>query len=115
MFTQRTVVAEETVMRNLLLCALVIQAVPGDVVAETIGLVCENARREYRVYFDSELNTVRAESTFYRVLVVEKAEEKLMEVGLTVNDGPTFRLHIRPYKKMEYFSESQLFQTDECR
>lgn len=32
-----------------------------------------------------------------------------------VNDGPTFRAHFLPHKKIEFFSGNQLVQTDGCR
>lgn len=95
--------------------ALAISVSSGAASAETISLVCENPRREYLVSYDPALNTVHADDTLYRVLAVEETPDRLVVVGLTVKDGPTFRLHIRPYKKMELLAGSQLIQTDGCR
>ena len=106
---------EKATMRSILLAAMAIPAVTGEALAETLSLVCENPRQEYLVSYDPAKSTVHANDTLYRVLAVEETPERLVVVGLTVNDGPTFRLHIRPYKKMEFFSGSQLFQTDGCR
>lgn len=102
-------------MRVILLAALVVPAISGEVLADTISMVCENPRREYHVTYHPALGAVYADETLYRVLAVEETPERLVVVGLTVNDGPTYRLHIRPYKKMELFSGSQLIQTDGCR
>ncbi len=63
--------------------------------SDELTLICESARREYLVSFRAYTNTFRANNTYYRVLAVERDEERLVVVGLTVNDGPTFRAHFR--------------------
>lgn len=78
-------------------------------------MICENSRREYVVKFDKSWPSLIADTTQYQVLAVENTIERLVIVGLTVEDGPTFRAHFRPYMKMEFFIESQLIQTDGCR
>lgn len=82
--------------------------------AGILSMVCENPRREYVVRFDEGMQTFTADATPYRILAIEKTAERLVIVGLTINDGPTFRAHFRPYKKMEYFADSQIIQTDGC-
>jgi hypothetical protein len=83
--------------------------------ASTHQMICENSRREYVVKLDDSFNHFHADDTAYKVLAVERTDEKFIVVGLTVNGGPTFRAHFRPYKKMEFFADNQLFQTDGCR
>jgi len=90
-------------------------AFPAPAKAAKLKMVCENPRREYVLTFDEAANTVFADETQYRVLAVEKTKSRLLVTGLTVNDGPTFRAHFRPYKKIEFFSDNQLTQTDGCR
>lgn len=102
-------------MKYSLFAALAFSVTVGMASAETVNLICENPRREYLVSYDPSLSTVHANDTLYRVLAVDETPDRLVVVGLTVNDGPTFRLHIRPYKKMELFAGSRLIQTDGCR
>jgi len=83
-------------------------------------LACENARREYVIAYKggplpSVYATAEGGDTPYEVLAVEETKDRHIVTGLTLNDGSTYRLHLRPYKKMEYFVDSQLFQTDGCR
>lgn len=99
-------------MRNALLLTL-FSVAPA--MAETIEMVCENPGREYVVVFDTDQNTVYANDTLYQVLAVERTSDRFVVVGVTVNNGPTFRLHLHPYKKMELYVDNQLFQTDGCR
>jgi hypothetical protein len=80
-----------------------------------IGMVCENPRREYQVTYEEGSGSFKADETHYRVLAVERSADRYIVVGLTVEDGPTFRAHFFPYKKMEFFADSQLMQTDGCR
>lgn len=90
-------------------------AFPAPAKAAKLKMICENPRREYVLTFDEAANTVFADETRYRVLAVERTKSWLLVTGLTVNDGPTFRAHFRPYKKIEFFSDNQLTQTDGCR
>lgn len=102
-------------MRLTFLAVAFFAQLPQIATAEALELICENPRREYHVVYDRSFGTVKAGDTSYNVLAVEETAERLVVVGLTVNDGPAFRLHIRPYKKMELFAGSQLIQTDGCR
>ncbi|OJY34633.1 MAG: hypothetical protein BGP11_16115 [Rhodobacterales bacterium 65-51] len=103
-------------MRAQLLCLLLsLGTTPSVAQADFQTLICENPRQEYVVKYDLATKQVLASETAYRVLAVEQAGERLVMVGLTTGDGPTFRLQIRPYKKIEFFSDSQLIQTDGCR
>ena len=80
-----------------------------------LTMICENLRREYQVTYDVTAGTLHADDTQYRILLKEETVDRLVIVGLTVNDGPTFRAHFRPYKKVEFFADNQLSQTDGCR
>ncbi|SNS83944.1 hypothetical protein [Antarctobacter heliothermus] len=97
--------------------ALIIAAVQAS--ADTYQLICENPLREYTVSFsDGDINIQLGTpdgTTLYRVLAVEETTERHVVVALTVNDGPTARLSLRPYLRMEYWSGNELFQTDACR
>jgi hypothetical protein len=88
--------------------------------ANIVELVCENPRREYLITykggpFASVYATAEDGDTHYKVLAVEETKDRHVVTGLTLNDGPTYRLHLRPYKKIEYFVDNQLVQTDGCR
>lgn len=80
-----------------------------------LTMICENFRQEYTVRFDRHMNSFKADSTDYKILAVEDTSERLVVVGLTVNGGPTFRAHFRSYKKIEFYTDNQLYQTDGCR
>lgn len=95
-------------LSSVFLCGTQVGATP-------IEMVCENPHREYILNYDPEFGTVYANETAYHILAVENTAERLVVAGVTVADGPTFRLHIRPYKKLEFFSGNQLTQTDGCK
>lgn len=98
---------------------LAVAGLAGPATAETYQLICENPRREYQVRFsDGDTNIqldVPEGTTLYLVLAVEETEARHVLVALTMNDGPTVRLSLRPYLRMEYWSGNELFQTDACR
>jgi hypothetical protein len=89
-----------------------------DLFAKAHSLVCENSRQQYLVVFDDRSNVFVVNpdttNTRYRVLAVERTDTKFIIVGLTTNDGPTFRAHFGPYKKIEYYVGDELYQTDGC-
>lgn len=89
--------------------------IPQISLSDPVSLICENPKREYRVEFDADLRSVSADDTQYSVLAVEDTSETTAVVGLTTGGGPTYRLYLHPYKKMEFFSDGKLFQTDNCR
>jgi hypothetical protein len=98
-----------------LLCIFMIAAVSTSQ-ATPIEMACESPRQEYAVAFDPGLRTFKAGDTHYRVLAIENTDELLVAMGHTVDDGPFFRAHFRPYMKIEFVTESALlFQTDGCR
>jgi len=99
----------------LLACGFMIGAGVGDVVASQAKMVCENPRQEYAISFDEMTEIFFSGETQYHVLAVEKTKQRFVVVGLTGDGGPTFKAHFRPYKKMEFFVNNQLFQTDGCR
>lgn len=92
-----------------------VAAATSDASVAQLSMTCENPRQEYQITYDRTLDTFHAGDTQYRVLAKEETADRLVIVGLTVNDGPTFRAHFRPYKKMEFYADNQLFQTDGCR
>ena len=108
-------VSRSSLSRTLLALA----GLAGPATAETYQLICESPRREYQVRFsDGDTNIqldVPEGTTLYRVLAVEETEARHVVVALTMNDGPTVRLSLRPYLRMEYWSGNELFQTDACR
>lgn len=83
--------------------------------AATLRMICQNPGRAYVVSYEEGAKTLSANETAYRVLAVERTRRRLVIAGLTVDDGPTFRAHFRPEKKIEYFSNNALIQTDGCR
>lgn len=100
-------------LRSFLASALVVVATPAD--AKPLKMICENPRQEYAIAFDKSARSFRAGETDYRVLAVEDTEEKLIVAGVTVEDGPAFRAHFRPYKKIEFYSGNDLMQADGYR
>lgn len=116
----RNLVALQFVTRSRLSTALLaVATLAGPATAESYQLICENPRREYQVRFsDGDANIqldVPEGTTLYRVLAVEETDARHVVVALTMNDGPTVRLSLRPYLRMEYWSGNELFQTDACR
>ena len=83
--------------------------------AAKMTMICENSRREYRVRFEPASRSFTADDTNYRVLSVEDGKNAFLVTGLTTPGGPTFRAHFRPYRKMEFFADGQIAQTDGCR
>lgn len=81
-------------------------------------LICENARREYLVIYSPGNPTLilnpDSGATEYQVLVDDNADASHVITASTPNSGPTGRLHLRPYKKMEFWSGGQVVQTDGC-
>lgn len=81
-------------------------------------LICENPRREYLVVYqpgatDLVLNPNSDEAS-YPILVDDVSDGAHVVTATTPNGGPTARLHLRPYQKMEFWSEGQVIQTDGC-
>jgi len=113
---QRTDTMRRDHFVKLLAVALSTAAIiPQISLSDPVSLVCESPKREYRVEFDADLRSVSANDTQYSVLAVEETAERTAVVGLTTDGGPTYRLYLHPYKKMEFFSDGKLFQTDNCR
>lgn len=54
------------------------------------------------------------EAARYRILAVEREKNRYIVVAQFEGNGPTLRAHFLPYKKMEFFAEGQLIQTDGC-
>ena len=72
--------------------------------AET-RFICENPRREYLVMYSPGASELvlnpDSEATKYPILVDDVADGSHVVTATTPNSGPTARLHLRPYKKME--------------
>ncbi|WP_146610620.1 hypothetical protein [Rhodoblastus acidophilus] len=106
-------------LSNAAFLILATAIVSSECAARTIEMVCKNQRREYAVKFIEEsrrLITSASDGPIeYTVLAVEKSKNRLYVSGLTVNNGPTFRAIFAPTRKLEFFADNQLFQTDKCR
>lgn len=85
--------------------------------AET-RLICENPRREYLVIYSPGASSLilnpDLDRTLYPILVDDVSDGSHVVTATTPNDGPTARLHLRPYLKMEFWSGGQVVQTDGC-
>lgn len=81
-------------------------------------LICENPGREYLVVYEpgTEFLTLNPDSdkTRYRVLIDNNDDATHIVTAATFDGGPTAQLHLRPYLKIEFWSDGQLFQTDAC-
>jgi hypothetical protein len=87
--------------------------------AKTFRMICENPRREYLVEYstgDREIE-IRTDGskTLFAVLAVQDKKDEMIIAAQAPNSGPALRIHFRPYKKIQYFVDAQLFQTDGCR
>lgn len=85
--------------------------------AET-RLICENSRREYLVVYSPGASALvlnpESDRTLYSILVDDLSDGSHVVTATTPNSGPTARLHLRPYMKMEFWSGGQVVQTDGC-
>lgn len=85
--------------------------------AET-RLKCENPRREYLVIYSPGASALvlnpDSDRTLYSILVDDLSDGSHVVTASTPNGGPTVRLHLRPYPKMEFWSDGQVDQTDGC-
>lgn len=101
---------------SLAACLLVM--VSGSVAAMETRLVCENPRREYLVVYSTGASELilnpDSNPTRYRVLVDDMGDRLHVVTAAPSNDGPTVRLHLRPYQKMEFWSGGAIVQTDGC-
>lgn len=85
--------------------------------AET-RLVCENPGREYLVIYSPGASALvlnpDSDHTLYQILVDDVLDGSHVVTAVTPNGGPTARLHLRPYLKMEFWSGGAVVQTDGC-
>jgi hypothetical protein len=83
-----------------------------------ISLICENPGREYLVMYEQGspflLLNPDSDATKYRVVVDDNSDGSHVITAETFAGGPTAQLHLRPYQKMEFWSDGQLMQTDAC-
>lgn len=104
-------------MTNIIIASITVMALSMPAHAET-RLICENPRREYLVVYspgasDLILNPDSGRTT-YSILVDDFSDKSHVVTASTSNGGPTARLHLRPYLKMEFWSDGELTQTDGC-
>lgn len=104
-------------MRVLTMSCLALLAGITPAAADT-QLVCQNPGREYLVVYspgaaDLVLDPDSA-STKLKILIDDSTDGLHVVTAETSNDGPTVRLHLRPYQKLEFWSEGQIIQTDGC-
>ena len=103
--------------RKLAWCTMMVLCPFGAASAET-RLICENPGREYLVVYSPGAPALvlnpDTSATEYQVLVDDNSDGSHIITVVTPNSGPTARLHLRPYLKMEFWSEGQVLQTDGC-
>ena len=82
------------------------------------ALICENPRREYLVVYEPGspfvLLNPDSDATKYKVMVDDNSDGNHIVTTETIEGGPTAQLHLRPYLKMEIWTDGQLIQTDAC-
>lgn len=104
-------------MRAMIIC-LMLYLSAGIAVASEMRLICENPRREYLVVYtpgaESLLLNPDAEGANYSILIDDNSDGHHIVTASTPNGGPTARLHLRPYLKMEFWSGGEVMQTDGC-
>lgn len=103
--------------QHLTFSSVFIMLTAGYGYAET-RLICENPRREYLVIYSPGAPALilnpDSDTTKYPVLVDDNADGSHVITASTPNAGPTARLHLRPYTKLEFWSGGQVVQTDGC-
>ena len=103
---------------NLFLAAVAMLAVTGSSAAAQKRLICQNALREYKVLYEPGVPELilnpDTSATVYPILIDEMTPNSHIITAQTPNGGPTARLHLRPYLKMEFWSDGQVNQTDGC-
>lgn len=90
----------------------------GTTAMADMRLICENSRREYLVIYspgaEALLLNPESDRTIYPILVDDVADGAHVVTAATPNGGPTARLHLRPYLKLEFWSDGSIMQTDGC-
>lgn len=104
-------------MRFLTISCLVLLAGVTPAAADT-RLICQNPGREYLVVYSQGAAALilnpDSESTKLKVLVDDLTDSSHVVTASTSSDEHIVRLHLRPYLKMEFWSEGQITQTDGC-
>ena len=104
-------------MRVIGVCVLVLLASKVSAMAD-IRLICENPRHEYLIVYRPEAEVLLlnpdSERTTYPILVDDNDDRSHIVTAATPNGGPTARLHLRPYLKVEFWSGGTVIQTDGC-
>lgn len=83
--------------------------------ANATAMLCKNPSREYAASYSEDSKRFLVDDTQYTVKAVENNSARYVVSGHTVGDGPDFRAEFRPHKRIEFFVNDQLFQTDRCR
>ena len=78
-------------------------------------MLCKNPSREYAASYSEDSKKFVVDDTQYTVKAVEDNSARYVVSGHTLKDGPDFRAEFRPKKRIEFFENDQLFQTDRCR
>jgi hypothetical protein len=104
-------------MKSGILAGLATLACGASAAAET-RLICENPGREYLVVYESGASDLvlnpDSDRAMYPILVDDVSDARHVVTAATSSEGPTVRLHLRPYQKMEFWSEGEIIQTDGC-
>lgn len=100
-------------MKKSIIFSAAIAIVPHSVYAT--AMLCRNPSREYAASYSEDSKRFFADDTEYKVEKVEDTARRYVISGDTVNDGPRFRAQFRPDKRIEFFVDGKLFQTDRCR
>jgi hypothetical protein len=103
---------------KILLAAVAMTAALGTSAAAQTRLICQNSSREYKVLYEPGVSQLilnpDTSATVYPILIDDMTPNSHIVTASTPNGGPTARLHLRPYLKMEFWSDGQVNQTDGC-
>lgn len=100
--------------------AIFVFALLADVKAAVaeVRLICDNPSGEYLVIYSPGAEALilnpDSDRTLYPILVDDKSDRSHVVTAATPDDGPTARLHLRPYVKIEFWSGGSVMQTDGC-
>ncbi len=98
--------------------SFIIASMSAPAFAQGIGMICQNPGREYYLEYTEGAEAIivmpDSEATRLKILIDEKKDSSHIVTAETVSGGPIARLHIRPYQKLEYWSDGEIIQTDGC-
>jgi hypothetical protein len=83
-----------------------------------VHLICENPIREYLVVYESGQPFLTlspdTSNTRYQVIVDDNTDTSHTVIASVPDTDLTARLHLRPYLKLEFWANGEVFQTDGC-